>query len=206
MSFDPIPYLVEMGRDKKGNPKMYLQAAHRVLWIRTDDPLCNISTELIQLDPYPVFRAVVTNGDGVVLATGYGCAQPKAGSVYAGREVEKAETAAISRALGHAGYGSQFGGEDDDDGHLADSSTTRKPQAAPKVTPKANGSSAPLAFNKDTATVFTNHWYQAEMLAYEDILDALGVDNILKYQGTIEQAHAVVQQWCIDHPAEGKTA
>jgi hypothetical protein len=204
-NFDPTQYLVQMGTDKKGNPKMYLQAAHRILWFRTENPLGNVSTEPVQLEPYPVFRAVVTNGDGVILASGYGCAQPKAGSVYAGREIEKAETAAISRALGHAGYGSQFGGDEDDSDHLAESPTARKP--APKVTPKASGKTTPQAFNKETATVFTNHWYTTEMLSYDNILEALNVGSILKWSGTIEEAHAVVQKWCDDNPpVEDKTA
>ena len=204
MAFDPKPYLKKLGTNKDGTPRMYLETAYRVLWFRTENPLGTIRTELIQIDPTPVFRAEILNADGVLLATGYGSAQQKAGAVYSGREIEKAETAAIGRALGNAGYGTQFDGDDDSD-HLADSPTERKPKAMPKADKKAD--SKPPAFNKETATAFTNHWYKVEMLAYEDILEALGVDNILKYQGTLEEAHAVVQKWCDDNPpVEGKTA
>jgi hypothetical protein len=193
-SFDPKQYLTKLGTNKDGTPRMYLQTAHRVLWFRTDNPAGSITTELVQVEPFPVFRAVITNTDGVVLATGYGSALPKAGAVWAGREIEKAETAAIGRALGHAGYGSQFDGDDDTD-HLADSPIASKPaKSTPKTAPKLP------AFNKETATVFTNHWYKTEMLAYEDILEALNVDNILKWTGTIEEAHATVQMWCDVNP------
>jgi hypothetical protein len=68
----------------------------------------------------------------------------------------------------------------------------RKPDTRLKPTP--------AGFTKETATVFTNHWYKTEMLAYEDILEALGVDNILKWAGTIEEAHAAVQMWCDANP------
>jgi hypothetical protein len=198
MSFDPTPYLIEMGRDKKGNPKMYLQAAHRVLWFRSDNPLGNIVTELVQLDPFPVFRAVVTNGEGVVLASGYGCAQAKAGSVYAGREVEKAETAAIARALGHAGYGSQFGGEDDDSDHLADSPAQRKP--APKVTP-AQKQEPPIefpanrTFSDEEARQFVVDWKAAENLTYQDVCAALNVSDVRFWTASAGQAHEAVGKW-----------
>jgi hypothetical protein len=200
-SFDPTPYLIEMGRDKKGNPKMYLQAAHRVLWFRSDNPLGNIVTELVQLDPFPVFRAVVTNGEGVVLASGYGCAQAKAGSVYAGREVEKAETAAIARALGHAGYGSQFGGEDDDSDHLADSPAQRKP--APKVTPKADTQWSETERAKWGAALKEKGW------TYEQIVGALNVEKVKDFKGTRGEADALIAQqiakWQAE-AAEDKTA
>jgi hypothetical protein len=192
MSFDPTPYLIEMGRDKKGNPKMYLQAAHRVLWFRSDNPLGNIVTELVQLDPFPVFRAVVTNGEGVVLASGYGCAQAKAGSVYAGREVEKAETAAIARALGHAGYGSQFGGEDDDSDHLADSPAQRKP--APKVTPKPKA--WPDESRAEWGKALKSKGWTTEM-----IYAALDVEKLKDFEGTQADADALIQK-ALDYVAE----
>jgi hypothetical protein len=206
-SFDPKQYLTKLGTNKDGTPRMYLQTAHRVLWFRTDNPLGTIRTELIQVGDMPVFRAEILNADGILMATGYGSALPKAGAVWAGREIEKAETAAIGRALGHAGYGSQFDGDDDTD-HLADSPVERKP--APKVTPKPSAKSVPQVFNKETATAFTNYWFTSpEMLEYADIQNALNVKDILQWRGeSIEQAHAIVKQWCIDNPApaEDKTA
>jgi hypothetical protein len=206
-SFDPKQYLTKLGTNKDGTPRMYLPTASRVLWFRTDNPAGSITTELVQVEPFPVFRAVITNGEGVLLATAYGSALPKAGAVWAGREIEKAETAAIGRALGHAGYGTQFDGEDDTD-HLADSPVERKP--APKVTPKPSAKNVPQVFNKETATAFTNYWFTSpEMLEYADIQNALNVKDILQWRGeSIEQAHAIVKQWCVDNPApaEDKTA
>lgn len=133
MSFDPKPYLKNLGNERQ--PRWYLQAAHRVLWFRTEHPQGSIITEPVQFDPFPVFKATVTNGEGQVLANSYGSAQVAAGKVYAGREIEKAETAAIARALGLAGYGSQFSGDDEDDSdHIAESPVEKR--AAPKAEPK----------------------------------------------------------------------
>lgn len=192
--FDPKPYLKNLGKDTR-NPRWYLQTAHRVLWFRTEHPNGLIETEIVQLDPFPVFKATITTGDGVRLATGYGSAQPKSGAVYAGREVEKAETAAIGRALGLAGYGTQFDGDDDSD-NLADSPVERKP--APVATPQPSPAPADAIMTDDQAREFVIYWKKrgdAEFgldLSYADICKALDVNDVRVFKGTLAEAHAAV--------------
>lgn len=97
--------------------KEYLEVKWRLVWFRDDRKDGSILTEVVSTSPLMV-KATVMDGDKV-LATGYGSAQVKQGAVWAGREIEKAETAAIGRALAHAGYGTQFTDEDEGE-HLAD--------------------------------------------------------------------------------------
>lgn len=97
--------------------KEYLEVKWRLVWFRDERKDGAILTEVISTDPLMV-KATIMDGSKI-LATGYGTAQVKAAAVWNGREVEKAETAAIGRALAHAGYGTQFTDEDEGD-HLAD--------------------------------------------------------------------------------------
>lgn len=100
--------------------KEYLPVAARLLWFRTDrGDSGSVVTELMSADQtVAIFKATVLV-DGVVVATGHGTCVPSAGPN--GRYIEKAETAAIGRALAAAGYGTQFGGNEFSEGdNLAD--------------------------------------------------------------------------------------
>ncbi len=114
--FNPKDFLIDL-RGKK-----YLPVNMRLVWFREDHPSGSITTEVMNYDPL-VMRASVYSGEGVLLATGHGSANVQQGAkvVWSGREIEKAETAAIGRALGHAGFGTQFDNDDDDLDNLADS-------------------------------------------------------------------------------------
>lgn len=97
--------------------KDYLTVQWRLVWFRSEHPKGSILTEVINDD---LMKATIIDGDGKVLATGHGSSK-KAG-VAKSRPFEGAETAAIGRALAHAGYGTQFAGDEFDEGdHLADS-------------------------------------------------------------------------------------
>jgi hypothetical protein len=128
--FNPQEHLINL----KG--KNYLQVAHRVAWFKTehgDDGA--ITTDVLQTEPFPLVKAFISIA-GVVIATGHGTAQVSNNAVYKGREIEKAETAAIGRALANAGYGTQFSEMlDDDSDDLADSPTQQRQPQAPKTTP-----------------------------------------------------------------------
>ena len=110
--FDPKKHLISI----KG--KDYLPVAARILWFREDHKDGDIQTEIVNYDPLAVKANIIVQGNSV--ASGHGSAEKKPGTVWSGRELEKAETAAIGRALAHAGYGTQFTGEDEGE-HLADS-------------------------------------------------------------------------------------
>lgn len=144
-SFNPKEHLMQLqGKD-------YLPVAWRIVWFREANPTGSIATELIAADTTIIIRAVVSTEAGI-LSTGYGTAPAAGKGSWTGRAIEKAETAAIGRALAHAGYGTQF--TDDDEGDsladsLADSpitpkngSNTQTPTAPPKNANKPVSASA----------------------------------------------------------------
>lgn len=112
--FDPKSKIVKMqGRD-------YLEVKWRLVWFRAEHPKGSIITEIVGED---LMKATVIDGDGKVLATGHGSS--KKSGVAKSRPYEGAETAAIGRALAHAGYGTQFTDELDEGEHIADSPVER---------------------------------------------------------------------------------
>lgn len=120
MAFNPAEHLIDL----KG--KKYLETKWRIAFFRDTHPDGTIATEVLSFDPLLV-KATICKSDGTVIATGHGGANDKGNAVWSGRAVEKAETAAIGRALGHAGFGTQFTEDDEaESGHLADSPVERQ--------------------------------------------------------------------------------
>jgi len=118
MTFNPQQHLIDL------RGKQYLEVAWRLVWFRDAHPTGSIITTLLSTEPLIMRCEVVI--DGVVIATGHGSADAQGRKVvWSGREIEKAETASIGRALAAAGFGTQFSEYDDAD-HLADS--PRPPQ------------------------------------------------------------------------------
>ena len=107
--------------------KMYLPTYARIMAFREKHERGSIHTEIVSLDPL-IVKATVYDNDGRVLATGHAGAVDTGKQVWSGRAVEKAETASIGRALGAAGFGTQYALDENDaseaeTGHLADSPT-----------------------------------------------------------------------------------
>lgn len=126
--FDPKKYMVKM----QGND--YLPVAPRITWFRiqhgTDG---SIDTELLEVGGLLAVRARIIVS-GVVIASGLATVR-KFERAGADRSIEKAETAAIGRALACAGYGTMEAGDElDDTDYLAGS-----PQAK-RETDETNGS------------------------------------------------------------------
>ena len=124
MAFNPQQHLIDL------RGKQYLEVAWRLVWFREQHPQGSIITSMISAEPL-VMRCEVILDDRII-ATGHGSADAGGKKVvWSGREIEKAETAAIGRALAAAGFGTQFSGEYDDaqDDHLADSPREPSPQA-----------------------------------------------------------------------------
>lgn len=106
-----LPFLNLHGQD-------YLKVPHRVLWFREDNTLWGIETEVINLNErIAVFKTTIKDKDGRVIATGHGSETAQGYKDY----VEKAETVSVGRALGFAGFGTQFALELIDEGKLSDS-------------------------------------------------------------------------------------
>lgn len=101
--------------------KQYLQVNARVKWFREDHPHGVITTEVVSWEPLGV-KASIYDNEGSLIAVDHGSAVTKPNTVWAGRELEKACTAAIGRALALAGYGTLNAlKEDVEDNHLSDS-------------------------------------------------------------------------------------
>lgn len=109
--------------------RAYLMVAGRVLLFRKENPEGRIATELISRnEDGATFKAYIYNNKGWLLATGHGHAISSKSANFDGRIVEKAETAAVGRALALAGYGTDEVDEENEDGeitHLADAPVER---------------------------------------------------------------------------------
>ncbi len=111
--------------------KEYLEVKWRIVWFRDEHPGGSIETAIASTDPL-IMSATVKDETGRILGMGHG--SPKTQGVSAGRPFEGAETAAIGRALAHAGFGTQFTGEDEGE-HLADSPVQQRDQQNGKKRP-----------------------------------------------------------------------
>lgn len=154
--FDPKKYLISMkGRD-------YLEVKWRIVWFRADHPRGGIMTDTVSLDPL-VIKATITDDTGRILATGHGTANAGGkATVWSGREVEKAETAAIGRALASCGYGTQFTDDFNEGDNLADSPIERSAPPQPQRQPAPV---TPLDGEADTVELIAS---QVETKEYTD--------------------------------------
>lgn len=123
--------------------KDYLQVAWRLVWFREDHPDFGINSDALTIDDdHAVFKAIITDANGVQVSCGHGSESKRDFGDY----IEKAETKAIGRALAMLGYGTQFAPELDEGDRIVDSPIQRKPaydaRAAVKAYCEQSGMSA----------------------------------------------------------------
>jgi hypothetical protein len=119
--FNPKDHLTKIGHGKE-----YLEVKWRIFWMRSEHPDWAVDTVPLVIGDNIVVKATVQNDTGAQVGSGLATVRSASSSreSWAGREFEKAETAAIGRALAVAGYGTQFTDEEfSDNGYLADSPT-----------------------------------------------------------------------------------
>lgn len=131
MAFNPKEHISKIRKYSKKHNKWfefdYMFVRDRVMWFLDD---CPVSSEdgrgLIVCEPiadpsgkFVCMRCQITI-DGDVIGVGYATILQGQGTLWEGRAFEKAETAAIGRALAHCGYGTEYADFDEDD-NLADS-------------------------------------------------------------------------------------
>jgi hypothetical protein len=143
--FNPHPHLIDI------RGKRYLEVKWRLVWLRQEHPDWSITTELLEVGDPVIVRAVVSDATGRTLATGH--AEYPRGRQFP--SIMKAETAAVGRALAHAGFGTQFAGEDVEEADLVDAPVARPLGGRPLGVSPANRVERPLAAARP-ATARTN--------------------------------------------------
>ena len=126
MMFNPSEHMIKL------KTKDYLQVQWRLVWFREDHPDWSINAECLEHDEdHAIFKATICNENGVQKSSGHGSESKRDFGDY----LEKAETKAIGRALAMLGYGTQFAGNELDEGErIVDSPAQTKPEQ-PKPAP-----------------------------------------------------------------------
>ena len=103
--------------------KDYLQVAWRLVWFREEHPDWSVDASALELgEDHAIFKAVICDADGRQKSSGHGSESKR----DFGDFIEKAETKAIGRALAMLGYGTQFAGNELDEGErIVDSPVDR---------------------------------------------------------------------------------
>lgn len=118
--FNPKNHLISL----KG--KDYLQVQWRLVWFRSEHPDWSINTQMLSYDAgerHAIFKAEISDADGKLKAAATGSESAKDFVDF----VEKAETKSIGRALAILGYGTQFVGDELDEGQrIVDAPVERK--------------------------------------------------------------------------------
>jgi len=184
--FDPKQHIVSI----KG--RGYLPVAARIAWFRHEQPRGLIETRIVSVDNWTAnVQCTIRAEDGTLLAVAHGSAYFDPRAVWAGRHLEKAETAAIGRALALAGFGTQFAGGDFDDEALVDTPQPyrRARGGAPAAPPASEHAAVP---SRVVRSGELRRWYDAMVEQFgatpELVRDALGVASALEWEGTLEEA------------------
>lgn len=124
-----LPILNLKGKD-------YLEVKYRLVWFREEHPAWSIETEFhTYTDKAAVAKATIRDESGRIVATSH--KQENMG--HFADFAEKAETGAIGRALALVGYGTQFCGDELDEGpRLVDSPVGHDGQSSKQSTSAPN--------------------------------------------------------------------
>lgn len=198
-TFDPTKHLRQLRG--KGGAAEYLDVKWRLVWLRSEHPNASTVIEHIEIGPdIAIFRATVTIPEGGS-ATDYGSETPK----DFGDFIEKAATKALGRALAQLGYGTQFVGEELDEGvRIVDSPVDRpQPTRAParlSAPPAPRPAAAPTA----AAGQPPNQEAVREAMAEQDFAQTPeGAIQRLQHAKTREEAEAA-RKACIAHHIEAR--
>jgi hypothetical protein len=103
--------------------KDYLEIKYRILWFHEEHPDWTIETSAIQItDSSATMKACIKDDTGRIRGTGHGTETVEGFHNF----VEKAETAAMGRALATIGYGTQFAVDLEEGAKLADAPVADK--------------------------------------------------------------------------------
>lgn len=140
--------------------KEYLQVAHRLQWLNEDCPRFNINTEYILLtEEQTIVRATVQLFDQNGTLVKSTSATKRETKKDFSDHTEKAETAAIGRALAILGFGTQMALSDLDEGdRIVDSPVADVKQPSTKQAPTAAvlEKKTPASFKRTPAVPSTN--------------------------------------------------
>lgn len=142
-NFDPSKFLITSVKD--GETRQYLETQMRTLWFRLAHPEGQVRSTIVQLtDTMAVVEARVylnrTDSDDDFIANATAQRFASQDPTFGAKFLESAETAAAGRALGRAGFGTQFcvaPGEGEDgvvDTGVKVDSTPAEPQVMPGST------------------------------------------------------------------------
>lgn len=159
--------------------KSYLMVAYRLVWMNEACPKFDIKTDMLLLtEEQTICKATVTlmDEEGKVVKTAQ--ATKRETKKDFPDHTEKAETAAIGRALAMMGFGTQFALSDLDEGQrLADSPLAPTPKAeapkqeAPKSPTVNNPAPKASGFTKKTTTVNKPEAPKSEVLVQKEKID-----------------------------------
>ena len=124
--FNPSEHMIKL------KTKDYLQVQWRLVWFREDHPDWAINADCLEQDEnHAIFKAVICDENGIQKSSGHGSESKRDFGDY----LEKAETKAIGRALAMLGYGTQFAGNELDEGERIVDSPVEPKQEQPKPAP-----------------------------------------------------------------------
>lgn len=128
--------------------KEYLQVAYRLQWLNEDVSRFSIDTTYLTVSPEEsVVKALICIYDDAGKLVRSATAVKRETKKDFGDHLEKAETAAIGRALSMLGYGTQYALSDLDEGDRLADSPLNKAESTTQEIPKTRSS-----FRKETAT------------------------------------------------------